>query len=167
MKRFESAAAYQAALVAALACALPAQAQQRTPQPRVEDAHGPVYIVSSRATYEHGLRSLALDSSTRRDALGRELVLTRMRAHNISDLARHVHEKENRCGGFFAFDSKEQAEAFIRNDRSARALDARTFAVPVIDNGATVNPWLSAVMPPTTASESPIMPFDQLNRAMP
>ena len=145
MKRLLPAAALSAAIVAALACAMPAQAQQRIPQPRVEDAHAPVYIVSSRDTYEHGLKTLALDATARRDAAGRELVISRVRAHQVSDLARHVHEKENRCGGFFAFDSQAQADAFIRNDASVRALDARAFAVPVIDNGATVNPWLSAV----------------------
>jgi PKD repeat protein len=145
MKRYLPAAALQAAIVAALACATPALAQQRTAQPRVEDAHAPVYIVSSRETYEHGLKGLALDASARRDAAGRELVVSRVRAHQVGDLARHVHEKENRCGGFFAFDSQAQADAFIRSDASLQALDARAFAVPVIDNGATVNPWLSAV----------------------
>ncbi|QSX79267.1 M20/M25/M40 family metallo-hydrolase [Agrilutibacter solisilvae] len=145
MNRLHPAAAFQAALVAAMACALPAQAQQRVAQPRVEDAHAPVYIVSSRATFDHGLQAIALESSARRDPLGRELVLSRVRAHQVGDLARHVHEKENRCGGFFAFDSQAQAEAFIRSDRSARALTKAAFAAPPIDNATTVNPWLGAV----------------------
>ncbi|MEZ5545505.1 MAG: hypothetical protein R3F10_10015 [Lysobacteraceae bacterium] len=29
------------------------------------------------------------------------------------DLAAHVHERERRCGGFFAFPTREEAEAFI------------------------------------------------------
>jgi leucyl aminopeptidase len=145
MKPTLTAAALQAAIVAALACAMPAQAQQPTAQPRVEDALAPVYIVSSRATFEHGLKSIAQDSSARRDSLGQELVLSRLRAHQIGDLARHVHEKEKRCGGFFAFDTQAQAEAFIRSDRSRQALQRAALVAYTIDNGATVNPWLGAV----------------------
>ncbi len=139
-----------APLLAMLLAAGGASAQAQAPAAsRSEDPHAPVYVVTSRATYLAGLQDVASDGITRRDSQGHELVISRMRAHQIGDLARHVHEQENRCGGFFAFDSLADAEAFIRNDRSAQALhgDSRTNALLAtpIDNGATVNPWLGSV----------------------
>jgi PKD repeat protein len=109
-----------------------------------DDPFAPVYVVTSRATYRAGLQDLASSAVARRDSLGRELVVSKLRTHQVSDLARHVHEEEKRCGGFFAFDTQAQADAFIRNDASARML-AATLAGYTIDNAATVNPWLGSV----------------------
>ncbi|HEY0659997.1 MAG TPA: M20/M25/M40 family metallo-hydrolase [Lysobacter sp.] len=141
-----------AALFAAVAAGGPAMAETRaashshTLASTQLDPFAPVYIVSSRATYDAGLQGIATESRARRDSVGRDLVVSKIRNHQVGDLARHVHEKENRCGGFFAFDSLAKAEAFIRNDRSAQALSSRASLVAyTIDNGATVNPWLGAV----------------------
>lgn len=138
------------ALLAAVCFAPALRAQTFSGAPaRSEDALAPVYVVASRATYLAGLQELASQGLARRDSQGHELVIARLRAHQVGDLARHVHEKENRCGGFFAFDSLAEAEEFIRNDRSALAARRNTLAGALlaapIDNGATVNPWLGNV----------------------
>ncbi|RNF83797.1 M20/M25/M40 family metallo-hydrolase [Montanilutibacter psychrotolerans] len=115
------------------------------PVSAVVDPHAPVYVVTSRATWQGQLQTIAPDATSRRDSLGRELVVSRIRNHQVSDLARHVHENEKRCGGFFAFDSQAAADRFIRDDRSAQALARASLVAYTIDNGATVNPWLGAV----------------------
>ena len=132
------------------AAASPVRAQTHTAtQTEGEDPHAPVYVVASRATYLAGLQEVASDGLARRDSQGNALVIAKLRTHQVGDLSRHVHEKENRCGGFFAFDSLADAEAFVRNDRSAQAMQAGSFAHALlaapIDNGATVNPWLGNV----------------------
>ena len=141
-----------ALLLAALlgaGCITPALAQSHSSQSRAEDPLAPVYVVASRATYTAGLQNIATDGVARRDSQGQDLVIAKLRVHQVGDLARHVHEKENRCGGFFAFDSLAEAEAFVRNDRSAQSLKSSTAAAALlaapIDNGATVNPWLGSV----------------------
>ncbi|MFC5570427.1 M20/M25/M40 family metallo-hydrolase [Lysobacter yangpyeongensis] len=152
--RFRRRASLAAPLIAVLlagACFTPlAAAQTRAATPaRTEDPLAPVYIVTARATYTAGLQAIASDGVARRDSQGHELVIAKLRAHQVGDLARHVHEKENRCGGFFAFDTQAEAEAFIRNDRSAQllkpSLRANALLAAPIDNGATVNPWLGSV----------------------
>ena len=139
-----------AALFGVAVLAPAAQAQTRNAaSPAAEDPHAPVYVVSSRATYLAGLQEVASEGLARRDGQGNALVIAKLRTHQVGDLARHVHEKENRCGGFFAFDSLADAEAFVRNDRSAQAMKTGSFAHALlaapIDNGATVNPWLGNV----------------------
>jgi len=137
-----------ATLLGAVLLTPAAQAQTRN-LAATEDPHTPVFVVASRATYLAGLQDVATESLARRDSQGHELVIAKLRAHQVGDLARHVHEKENRCGGFFAFDSLAEAETFVRNDRSAQALKSSSFANTLlaapIDNGATVNPWLGSV----------------------
>jgi len=137
-----------ATLLGAAFLAPSAHAQTRN-HATTEDPHAPVYVVASRATYLAGLKDVATEGLARRDSQGHELVIAQLRAHQVGDLARHVHEKENRCGGFFAFDSLVEAETFIRNDRSAQAMKrsflANTLLAAPIDNGATVNPWLGDV----------------------
>ena len=147
MRALGAAPLLSATLLGVAALAPSAHAQTRAAA--AEDPHAPVYVVASRATYQSGLQNVATQSLARRDSQGHELVIAKLRAHQIGDLTRHVHEKENRCGGFFAFDSLADAETFIRNDRSAQALESNALihallAAP-IDNGATVNPWLGSV----------------------
>ncbi|GAB3346172.1 M20/M25/M40 family metallo-hydrolase [Lysobacter tyrosinilyticus] len=138
-----------ATLLGAAFLAPAAHAQTRNRAPTAEDPQAPVYVVASRATYLAGLQNMATEGVARRDSQGHELVIAKLRAHQVGDLARHVHEKENRCGGFFAFDSQAEAETFVRNDRSAQAMKraslANTLLAAPIDNGTTVNPWLGNV----------------------
>jgi len=149
MRRASLAAPMLSATLLGVACLAPSARAQMHNRAASEDPHAPVYVVASRATYLAGLQDIATEDQTRRDSQGNELVIAKLRAHQVGDLARHVHEKESRCGGFFAFDSLVEAETFIRNDRSAQALKrsslANTLLAAPIDNGATVNPWLGNV----------------------
>ncbi len=108
------------------------------------DPFAPVYIVTSRDTWQ-GLRGLARDPVARRDGTGMPLVIAETRADRLGEIARYVHAGERRCGGYFAFPSRAQAEAFVRADRSRQAM-AKSLAVPyVLDNQATVDRWLPQV----------------------
>jgi len=91
------------------------------------------------------LQGLPTAATARRDSTGAPLVVSRVQAHQLPDVAQRIHENENRCGGFFAFASQAEADSFIRDDRSAQALTASALAAYTIDNASTVNPWLGAV----------------------
>ncbi|MGO4774041.1 M20/M25/M40 family metallo-hydrolase, partial [Lysobacter sp. 2RAB21] len=108
------------------------------------DPLAPVYIVTSEATGEL-IDGLARNSVSRRDSLGKALQISQIKAHQLSQISETIHGRENRCGGYFAFDTREQAEAFIRNDKSAAAASRSLAADYSIDNQATVNPWLDSV----------------------
>jgi leucyl aminopeptidase len=135
------------ALLLALLLATGAQAHAREPAAAArvsDDPFRPVYILSSRRSFESGLRALVRDPQSRRDSLGNDLVLSRISAHQLPELSEFIHRNERRCGGYFSFDSATEAEAFLRNERSAQAI--ATLAVTyTIDNQATVNPWLPQV----------------------
>ncbi|MCQ4163141.1 M20/M25/M40 family metallo-hydrolase [Tahibacter harae] len=103
-----------------------------------------VYIVTARQTYDAaGL--LAREATAWKDSLGRELVIAQLDPLQIGALSRHVHEREQRCGGFFAFASRPEAEAFIVRDRTAEAIALPLGGLYTIDNQATVGPWLAQV----------------------
>src|SRR5690606_12474337 len=99
------------------AIAAPTQSTQPSP-------FEPVYIVSSRDTYEHTLRALARDARPGIDSLGHPVVISRLQSHQLEDAARLVHERERRCGGYFAFPTRAAAEEFLQADGAMRALHA-------------------------------------------
>lgn len=111
------------------------------------DPMAPVYVVAERGTFQAALRDFSGQVSPRRDALGRELVLAGMREHQLEDLSRHVHEVERRCGGYFAFATRAEAEAFVASDASIRGFRA---ALPAyaIQHQDMVNGWLPQVSEP-------------------
>ena len=137
------------------AAALPAFAATPT---ATRDAHGAelaalarakgscaeVHIVTSRRSWDAGLRTIGRDPKPRRDSVGNALVLARIRAHQLTDVSEFVHETERRCGGYFAFDTLAEAEAFLRTERAQQA-QATSFIAYPIDNQATVGPWLPQV----------------------
>ena len=102
---------------------------------------------SPNADLEAALRDVSGQVLPRRDALGRQLVLASMREHQLEDLSRHVHEVERRCGGYFAFATRAEAEAFVASDTALRGLGA---ALPAytIQHQAMVNRWLPQVSEP-------------------
>ena len=108
------------------------------------DPFTPVYIVTSRDTYQ-GIRSLARDAVTRRDSTGMPLVISETRADRLGEISHYVHVNERRCGGYFAFPSRAQAEAFVRVDRSMQAMTQSLLASYTLDNQATVERWLPQV----------------------
>ena len=114
---------------------------------KAEDPFAPVYILTSRKTFSSGLQTIARDPRARRDSVGSDLVLARISAHQLTDVSEFIHQKERRCGGYFAFDSIAEADAFLRADQSHKAMTA-TAITYTIDNQATVNPWLPQVSEP-------------------
>jgi leucyl aminopeptidase len=111
----------------------------------------PVYIVTSRTSYA-GLTGIATKASAHRDSLGTELVLSEIKAKQLSAVSEMIHTRELRCGGYFAFATRAEAETFIRNDRSHLAMRKALLAAYTVDNSTTVNPWLSQVQAANIAS---------------
>lgn len=128
--------------IASIGLSASARAAGEAAPPGVADA--PVFIVSSRATWE-GVRGFARDAQPRHDAADHELVVAQVRADQLGAVSTYVHEQEQRCGGFFAFPSRAEADAFIAADRTAEAIAAPAGLGYTIDNQATVDGWLPQV----------------------
>src|SRR5690606_34034754 len=122
-----------------------AHAHETAALDRQSDPFAPVYIIASQDTWQGGLRAIAREGVERRDSVGNRLVLARIRANQLAVVSTLVHEREKRCGGYFAFPTRAEAEAFLAADRSALARNAVFLADYTVDNQATVGPWLSQV----------------------
>ncbi|MEO7199349.1 MAG: M20/M25/M40 family metallo-hydrolase [Dokdonella sp.] len=109
-----------------------------------EAGNPPVFIVTARTTYV-AIQSLIHNARAKRDSLGTDLVIGEVRADQVDQISHYVHETERRCGGFFAFSSRAEAEAFLAADRSAMATLARRVDPYTIDNQITVDAWLPQV----------------------
>ena len=109
------------------------------PRLAAHEASGKVYLVSSRAT-ANGLRGQVRALAARRGATGAELVVSEADARQLHAVTEFVHRQERRCGGYFAFDTRAKAEAFMRTERSAQAI-AETMATYKLDNQRTVERW--------------------------
>ena len=104
-----------------------------------------VHLVMSRRTYEQ-MPDLVRAGVAKRDRLGTPLVVVEVPARQLSRVSERIHQRERRCGGYFAFASREEADAFLQSDRSDMV--RKTPMTPVeyrIDNQATVEPWLNQV----------------------
>ena len=112
--------------------------------PSQTDPFAPVYIVTSRDTWQ-GIRGLARDAVARRDSTGTPLVISETRADRLGEISRYVHASERRCGGYFAFPSRAQAQAFVNADRAKQAMTKSLAAGYTLDNQATVSRWLPQV----------------------
>ena len=109
------------------------------------DPHAPVHVVMARKSYD-GMRDLVVNGAVAADGLGTPLMVAQIEAHMLSRIAERIHQREQRCGGFFAFATREEADAFIASDRSAYAMRSNALlAAYTIDNQTTVSPWLSQV----------------------
>lgn len=105
----------------------------------------PVYIVMSRKSY-HGMRDLMKNVAAKADSAGTPLVVAQIKAMDLSRISERIHVRERRCGGYFAFSTREEAEAFVRSDRSLQAMKSPATRVEYsIDNQTTVDPWLTQV----------------------
>ena len=107
---------------------------------RERDPTAPVYIVTSRDTYPL-MKDVTVDAAPAFDSIGTALVVSRIQARDLGTVSARIHTKQLRCGGFFAFASRAEADAFIRKDRAAQSV-RKALAAYTIDNQATVNPWL-------------------------
>ncbi len=106
-----------------------------------------VYIVMSRASHAH-MPDLVRNAAPKVDRQGNRLVLAEIRAHQLSRITERIHQRERRCGGYFAFSTRAQAEAFLRMDRSRPRLGRSSPAIMVeysIDSQTIVSPWLDQV----------------------
>ncbi|HUD40820.1 MAG TPA: M20/M25/M40 family metallo-hydrolase [Dokdonella sp.] len=108
------------------------------------DDRGTVYVLTSMQTYA-GIQPVAPLGQVRYDSLGTPLMLLPVDEAQRARITAYVHEVERRCGGYFAFDSLEDAEAFLAGDKSLSAVTAPTGGRYTIDNAATVDPWLPQV----------------------
>lgn len=131
-------------IVLSLVLGLPVLAAAWTPLGAATNAVDGTYLVLSRETFE-GAGVAAREATAWTDRLGRELVVAGIDAKQLADVGRHVHEAEGRCGGFFAFGSRAEAEAFIAADRTLDALRRPLGGLYTIDNQATVEAWLPQV----------------------
>ena len=127
-----------------VAFAANAATQSQRPAHAAQDPFAPVYIVTSDATWQ-GIRGLARGVARPRDSTGMPLVIAETRADRLGDISRYVHENERRCGGYFAFPDRAQAEAFVRGDRAKLAMAKSALARYSLDNQATVGRWLPQV----------------------
>ena len=107
------------------------------------DPHATVYIVTSAEIYQSDLQAIVGNGKGigLRDSLGTPLVLAEVATWQVDEISRVIHEQRKRCGGYFAFETRAEAEAFVRGDASRRAASAK-LASYTIDNATTVNPWL-------------------------
>jgi leucyl aminopeptidase len=134
------------ALALAACLALPPLAAHAAPgAPAGTDV--PVFVVAAQDTWWH-VQGQFPDAAPRIDRQGNALMLIETRADKLGALGRHVHETERRCGGFFAFASRAEADAFLASDRAAQAAAQVPRGGYTIDNQATVLPWLDQVSEP-------------------
>ena len=131
-------------LVLLLLTTIPALATVPDTSTTATQTDSDIYIVTSHDTFV-GLSAIAAEASPVRNRSGTALILARTNAAGVDVLARYVHEQEGRCGGFFAFASRAEAEAFLANDRTAEAISRPMAGIYTIDNAATVLPWLPQV----------------------
>ncbi len=150
-----------AALVAATALSVAAQAHNAafsTDAASLSDASlvsghdpfAPVYIVTSRESHA-GFADIATTArgvSELRDSVGTSLVIAEVQTFRLDEVSARIHERERRCGGYFAFATRAEAEAFVRADRSAASAARAMLLAYTIDNQATVNPWLGVASEP-------------------
>ena len=105
----------------------------------------PVYIVMSRKSYQ-GMRDLMKNVAAKTDSAGTPLVVAQIKGMDLSRISERIHARERRCGGYFAFSTREEADAFVRSDRSLQAMKSPAIRVEYsIDNQITVDPWLAQV----------------------
>ena len=126
-----------------------AHAQEQLASLRLErDPEAPVWIVTADSTWR-GLagvsKQFAVQTLQARDSLGTPLRIARIQAGQLSRVSAYVHQRELRCGGYFAFRTQAEAEAFVRADRAKAAVAPALLAAYTIDNRTTVDPWLPQV----------------------
>jgi leucyl aminopeptidase len=109
--------------------------------PSPTDPFAPVYIVASRDTYQ-AIRGFAREVVEHRDSTGAPVVIAESRADRLGGISHYVHTHERRCGGYFAFPSRAQAEAFVTQERAKQAMTKSALARYTLDNQDTVNRWL-------------------------
>ncbi len=109
-----------------------------------EDPLATVYVVTSSESFQRGVKALAAKKTVHRNSLGQLLVVASMPTWRLDELSHYMHEKEGRCGGYFAFNSQAEAVAFIRNDQGARGTSTTFSDYPITQRGM-VNAYMPQV----------------------
>ena len=109
-----------------------------------DDQEARAFVLTSADTLlTSPLRNLPAEH--RRDSLGTALKLVELDASQRDLLSTHVHEQEGRCGGYFAFSSRAEAEDFLSTERALTSVVAPAAITYSIDSQRTVAPWLPRV----------------------
>lgn len=104
----------------------------------------PVFALTSADTFlASPLRHLPAEDAS--DSLGTRLKLVELDATQRAWLSDFVHEEESRCGGYFAFPSRDEALDFLAQDRSLEGVLQPAAVNYLIDNPATVSTWMPQV----------------------
>jgi leucyl aminopeptidase len=80
--------------------------------------------------------------------VGTPVLLVETPGDRLPAISERIHQRERRCGGYFAFGTRREAEAFLAKDISSPVPTKSSPMIPVeyrIDNQATVDPWLNQV----------------------
>lgn len=80
------------------------------------DPFAPVHIVMSRKSFD-GMPDLVSNAVAKADTAGTALVVPEINAYMLAQVSGRIHQRENRCGGFFAFATRAEADALVRSDR--------------------------------------------------
>lgn len=128
------------AVLLAASCSFAATAAMGPSFPTAESKQ---FIVVSQETW---LGHRGAGEMFRVDKRGTPVVIVEVTEAEIAGLSQFIHDKEFRCGGFFSFDTREEAEAFVAAEPVLRQpLAGWTYT---IDNQATVNQWLPQASEP-------------------
>lgn len=139
--RYRLACLLAAALIAPLANASGLR------KPAASDAFKPVYVITSTAQARL-LPSPGKTLALRTDKVGRQLALLELKQRQVDELSAAIHDHEDRCGGFFAFESRAEAERFLQMDQTAAVMQGKFAPLNEalqIDNGGVVTPALAQV----------------------
>ncbi|QSX77101.1 hypothetical protein [Agrilutibacter solisilvae] len=98
---------------AGLAAPLHAAPQGQSARLTANDPMSPMYIVTSRENFEASLKRFGTQPQGLRDGAGREVVLSSVRKHQLDDMGHALHDRDGRCGGYFAFETRAKALAFL------------------------------------------------------
>ncbi|TDR44977.1 leucyl aminopeptidase [Tahibacter aquaticus] len=112
-----------------------------------EDPYAPVFIVAARDSYQRQMADLAHSPQALQDsASGTALIVAEVESWRLSDISGRIHEREQRCGGFFAFATRAEAEAFVHESNALKAQPRTQPLAYGIDNQTTVTPWLGQLV---------------------
>ena len=123
-----------------------ATASAHTPSSSTANDEGRTFVVTAAQSFAASpLRGMANENL--RDRLGTSLSMVELDAQQQHVLIDYMHEMHGRCGGYFAFASRAEAEEFLARDQSLLATLAPAAITYTIDNAATIAPWLREVSP--------------------
>ncbi|WP_375769866.1 M20/M25/M40 family metallo-hydrolase [Archangium gephyra] len=120
-----------------LVCATPAFAEAPAKEKEVWISIGTDALETARGSF----RAQGEDLAEAREKDG--VAVLRVRESQLEKLSKVMHDKLNRCAGFIAHDTEEQALAAVEKSASVQSL--ASLVSYTLDNGTAVNSLMSAV----------------------